>query len=270
MIKRCIFDFSGTIADKYSLVGKLSLQDAFLLRNIKLSSDILNKNIEYGVNLDNIFQDEIVSKQYRENFNKHPLEKDKNKILKDLVEIQKINADNYCEIIPNTLRCFRELKKNDINIDILTRFNIDLTKELLFKFNLDVDNTYTYNNPNINLTNFVLKNNLNKINCLKISDNRRGIQEGIESGCWTVGVARWSQYMDVHTYNEANLMDRLIHTGSSSENYHLLRHKLNLTTNKLNSINPHFVIKTLGELPEIIDKINFKIKKINNNNNNSY
>ena len=231
MIKRCIFDFSGTIADKYSLVGKLSLQDAFLLRNIKLSSEILNKNIEYGVNLDDIFQDENVSKQYRENINKYPLEKEKNKILKDLIDIQKINSDNYCRIIPNTLRCFRDLKKNDINIDILTRFNVDITKELLFKFNLEVDDTYTYNNPDINLTNFVIKNNsnnLNKINCLKISDNRRGIKEGIESGCWTVGVARWSQYMDVYSYNEANLMDRLIHAESCSENYHLLRHKLNL------------------------------------------
>ena len=49
MIRYCIFDLSGTIADKYSLIPKLALRNTFRKDGIILPKNI--KKIYYFINI---------------------------------------------------------------------------------------------------------------------------------------------------------------------------------------------------------------------------
>ena len=65
-------------------------------------------------------------------------------------------------------------------------------------------------------------------------------------GLWTVGVARWSTYMNVLPQNINNMNDVVI------------GERLEKSKEKLKQSQPDFIIETLDELPNIIETINTK------------
>ena len=79
---------------------------------------------------------------------------------------------------------------------------------------------------------------------IKIDDTNVGIKEGKNAGLWTVGVARWSTYMNVLPENYNNMNDIVI------------RERLESSKEKLKLSQPDFIIETLDELPNIIEIIN--------------
>ena len=79
---------------------------------------------------------------------------------------------------------------------------------------------------------------------IKIDDTNVGIKEGKNAGLWTVGVARWSTYMNVLPQNINNMNDVII------------RERLEKSKEKLKQSQPDFIIETLDELPNIIETIN--------------
>ena len=77
---------------------------------------------------------------------------------------------------------------------------------------------------------------------LKIDDTKVGIEEGKRAGCITVGVARWSTYMDMtpssFIVNNLELEKRLIKSRK-----------------KLLEAKPDYIIDTLDELIPLINHI---------------
>ena len=43
---------------------------------------------------------------------------------------------------------------------------------------------------------------------VKVDDTVSGVGEALEAGCWGVGIARYSNYMDVNSFNEAESMTK--------------------------------------------------------------
>ena len=93
---------------------------------------------------------------------------------------------------------------------------------------------------------------------IKIDDTVAGIQEGLNAGCLTVAVARWSIHMGVDTYEDMMRLDNVIMDGSNnySLNYHKKEEKLKKSKEILKSSGAHYVIDTLEELPGIIEHVN--------------
>ena len=93
---------------------------------------------------------------------------------------------------------------------------------------------------------------------IKIDDTVAGIQEGLNAGCLTVAVARWSIHMGVDKYEDMMRLDNVIMDGSNnySLNYHNQKEKLKKSKEILKSSGAHYVIDTLEELPGIIEHIN--------------
>ena len=83
---------------------------------------------------------------------------------------------------------------------------------------------------------------------VKVDDTISGVGEALEAGCWGVGVARYSNYMDINTLEEENKLSkeeierRVIHTREL-----------------LYKSGAHYVIDSIVELPEIIDDINLRL-----------
>ena len=85
---------------------------------------------------------------------------------------------------------------------------------------------------------------------VKIDDTASGIGEGLNAGCWTVGVSRYSNYMNIDSFehektlSEQELSKRNIQSG-----------------NKLKASGAHFVIDSIADLPAIIDEINSRLAR---------
>ena len=82
--------------------------------------------------------------------------------------------------------------------------------------------------------------NIETINSVvKVDNNIQGIKEGINAGCWTVGIYEYDTNIYENTIEKENIeqqtRNRLIHAGAD------------------------FVIPNLSYLPEVIEKINIQM-----------
>jgi phosphonoacetaldehyde hydrolase len=85
---------------------------------------------------------------------------------------------------------------------------------------------------------------------VKVDDTISGVGEALEAGCWGVGVARYSNYMNVDSLDEAA-------TLSEEE----IERRVALTRRMLEQAGAHYVIDSLIELPEVIEDINARLAR---------
>ena len=85
---------------------------------------------------------------------------------------------------------------------------------------------------------------------VKVDDTVSGIGEALEAGCWGVGIARYSNYMDVDTLEEG---DSLPETE--------LQRRLAHTREILRKAGAHYVIDDFAQLIEVIDDVNARLAR---------
>ena len=277
MIKACIFDLGGTIIDRYSLTPLLAFRKAFKKYAIDLSPSLIRKDM--GLNkmdhINKIFENTDIQKQWL-GLN---LEIADNRVRKDIFKgFSKIQAKETIErmkIIPETIGCMRYLQDNNILTGVTTGFDYEQTmrvKSLLETYNIYLDSyvSSTCLDLPARPEPYMIHKNMDNLDLddareiIKIDDTVSGIQEGLNAGCLTVAVARWSVNMGIDSYEDMMKLDNVIMDGSNnySLNYHNHKEKLKESREILEKSGAHYVIDTLEELPGIIEHIN-RMKKPN-------
>jgi phosphonoacetaldehyde hydrolase len=85
---------------------------------------------------------------------------------------------------------------------------------------------------------------------VKVDDTTSGVGEGITAGCWSVGVAGWSNYTDIDTieqWDACPLSEKLDRVAYSRE--------------LLNATDAHYVTDSIRELPAICQDINRRLAR---------
>lgn len=257
-IKGCIFDLGGTIVDKYSLSPFISLKHAFKCKNININNNLIYKDMgkDKKQHIINIFKDKYISRNWYQLYGNYPLPEDIENIHDNFKKIQLQNC-KYIEIIPETKNCFQFLKDNNIKTGCTTGFNLEIMNKI--KTQLQENNIYLDSHvsstciegqsrpePSMIYKNMENLNIDNPTNIIKIDDTNIGIEEGKNAKCWTVGVARWSTYMNVLP-SELSILNR-----------ELIESKKIESRKTLEKSKPDFIIDTLDELPNIINKLILK------------
>jgi phosphonoacetaldehyde hydrolase len=83
---------------------------------------------------------------------------------------------------------------------------------------------------------------------VKVDDTISGVGEALEAGCWGVGVARYSNYMNIDSLDEAA-------TLSEEE----IERRVARARGMLEKAGAHYVVDSLAELPEVIEDINARL-----------
>ena len=271
VIRACIFDLGGTIIDRYSLTPLVAFRKAFKNRGIDLFPSLIRKDM--GMNkmdhINKIFEDPNVQKQWYGRNLETIDERIKKDIFKNFSRIQAKETVERMKIIPETRDCIRYLQDNNILTGVTTGFDYEQTmrvKSILETYNIYLDSYVS--STCLDLPGrpepYMIHKNIDNLNIndhrtiIKIDDTVTGIKEGLNAGCLTVAVARWSINMDVDTYEDMMRLDNAIMDGSNnySLNYHNKKEKLKESREILKSSGAHYVIDTLEELPGIIEHIN--------------
>jgi phosphonoacetaldehyde hydrolase len=219
MIKLCVFDLGGTIVDKYSLSPFLSLKNAFKNKGINIHNSLLFKDMGKSkldhINL--ILNDKYVSRSWFQKYGKYPNHSDPHILFEDFNQIQLNNGLKQIRILPETKQCFDLLGENNILTGVTTGFNHEITMKIKEKI-IDKDiyiHKYvsstcmeTPSRPFPHMIHHIMNelhiDNPNSV--IKIDDTEIGIKEGINAGCTTVGVAKWSINMKMKAYEEAYIL----------------------------------------------------------------
>ena len=232
MIKACNFDLGGTIVDRYSLTPLLSLKETFNKRKLYIPNKLLFKDMgnHKREHIRHIINNENISNSWYSIHGNKPGEKEVSDLYHSFNEIQKKKCIVLMDILPETKKTIQYLKNNNINVGCTTGLNQEnmlLIKDKLNNNNIHLDsyvsssclkNSYRPNPGMIHANMKKLKIN-NPKEVIKIDDTNIGIKEGLNAGCWTIAVSRWSINMEIASIDDAYslLYSQLIKKNNKSK-----------------------------------------------------
>ena len=85
---------------------------------------------------------------------------------------------------------------------------------------------------------------------VKVDDTVGGVGEGLNAGCWAVGVSRYSNYMLINSLEEEA-------TLSEAE----IQRRVEATSQKLREAGAHYVIDSIADIEPVIADINARLAR---------
>ncbi len=238
-VKGLVLDWSGTTADEYVLAPAVVFVDVFKKYNVEIS--MAEARGPMGLRKD-----------------LHILELTK---VPEIRERWKTVYGKYTTLLPHVAEVTQKFQKEGIKIGSSTGFvrsMVDILEEDAKKQGYTPDASVAGDEV-INGARpkpFMVYRNLDLMNVnpiqsvVKVDDTVSGVGEALEAGCWGVGIARYSNYMDMDTLEEA---------GSLSEEE--IQRRLIKTRDILQKAGAHYVIDTFDQLVDVVDDINLRLSR---------
>ena len=194
-------------------------------------------------------------------YGKYPDQSDVDDMFKYFVPMQLACLRKYTTLLPHVAEVTQKFQKEGIKIGSSTGFvrsMVDILEEDAKKQGYTPDASVAGDEV-INGARpkpFMVYRNLDLMNVnpiqsvVKVDDTVSGVGEALEAGCWGVGIARYSNYMDMDTLEEA---------GSLSEEE--IQRRLIKTRDILQKSGAHYVIDTFDQLVDVVDDVNLQLSR---------
>lgn len=263
-LKAAILDWSGTTADKYVIAPAVVFVDVFEKHKVPISMKEarLPMGLRKDLHIKAITEIPEVRERWRSVYGRDPNQGDVDNMFKDFVPMQLGCLRKYTDLIPGTTDAVNTLKKEfGMKIGSTTGFTRSMVDVLLEEANkqgffpdctVAGDEVINGARPKP----FMVYRNLDLLDVhpiqsvVKVDDTVSGVGEALEAGCWGVGVARYSNYMDIDSLDhEKKLSEEEIH-GRLLHSRDLLR-----------KTGAHYVIDSIAELPEVVANINSRLAR---------
>ena len=85
---------------------------------------------------------------------------------------------------------------------------------------------------------------------IKIDDTVGGVGEGLNAGCWAVGVSRYSNYMNINSLDEAKSLPPEEIDRRHEETREILR-----------QAGAHYVIDSIADIEPVIEDVNCRLAR---------
>lgn len=261
-VKACVLDWSGTVCDKYVLAPALVFRDVFYKNGIDVLMHQVRKPMGLRKDLhihEMLLNDPLIRYEWEDVYKTPPTEKDVQRLYSEFIPMQLECLHTYSDLIPGTREAIDVLRKDGIKIGSTTGFNrvmVDILEKSAEEQGVIFDSTVAGDDVKYGFrpAPHMLHKNLDNMNIesidtvVKVDDTAGGIGEGLNAGCWTVGVSRYSNYMAIDGLEEEKQL-------SSEE----IAKRNKRSAKILEDAGAHFVIDSIAELPSIIEKINTRL-----------
>ena len=263
-LKGVILDWSGTTADKYVIAPAVVFQRVFENQGVPISMKEarLPMGLRKDLHIKEITKIPEVRKRWEEKFNRVPTDKDVHNMFKDFVPMQLACLPEYSELIPGTKETISKLRAYyGLKIGSTTGFTEEMVDVLLDESakqgyvpdsSVAGDSVENGARPDPHMVYKNLDNlNISPIqSVLKVDDTVGGVGEGLSAGCWTVGLSRYSNYMDI---------DSLEHEAELTEEE--IDYKHAISKDILEKSGAHYVVDDITCLPPIVEHINKRLER---------
>lgn len=262
-VKGLVLDWSGTTADEYVIAPAVVFVDVFKKFNVEISMTEAREPM--GLRKDLHILELTKLPKIRERWNKahgrYPDQGDVDRMFADFVPMQLDCLRKYTTLLPHVADVTQKFQKEGIKIGSSTGFvrsMVDVLEEDAKKQGYTPDASVAGDEV-VNGARpkpFMVYRNLDLMNVhpiqsvVKVDDTVSGIGEALEAGCWGVGIARYSNYMDMDTLEEAQSLPK-----------DEIQRRLVKTRDILQKAGAHYVINTFDELPGVVEEINLRLSK---------
>ena len=263
-VKGLVLDWSGTTADAYVLAPAVVFVAVFQKFGVEISMAEARgpMGLRKDLHIKALTEVPAIRERWKVVHGQYPDQSSVDEMFKDFVPMQVEVLPKYTTLLPGVAETAKMLQtERGIKIGVSTGFTRVMVDVLLKAAN---EQGYF---PDVTVAGdevihgarprpFMVYRNLDLMDIypiqsvVKVDDTTSGVGEGLEAGCWAVGMARYSNYMNINTLEEA---------GTLPEEE--IQRRLAYTRDLLIKTGAHYVIDEFDELPGVIDDVNRRLAR---------
>jgi len=262
-IKAVVLDWSGTIADAYVIAPAVVFVEVFKSQGVEISMQEARgpMGLRKDLHIKKLCEDPVIAGRWKAVRGHAPVEADIEAMFAEFVPAQLAVLRKYTTLLPGVKDVLAGLQNEGIKFGASTGFirsMVDVLLEDCIKQGFTPDATVAGDEvingarpaPHMVYKNLDLLNISEIKSVVKCDDTVSGVGEALNAGCWGVGLARYSNYMNINSLEEeATLGDAEI------------KRRIDKTRQILVNAGAHYVIDSLVELPGVIADINARLAR---------
>ena len=260
-VKGIVLDWSGTTADAYVLAPAVVFVDVFRKHGVEISMNEARgpMGLRKDLHIKALTEIPELRQRWTGIHGCEPDQTDVDRMFADFVPMQLECLRKYTTLLPHVAEVTQTFQKQGIKIGSSTGFfrsMVDIleadAKEQGYVPDASVAGDEVENGARPKP--FMVYRNLDLMDVhpiqsvVKVDDTVSGVGEALEASCWGVGIARYSNYMDI---------DSLEHLESLPQSE--IQRRLAVTREILQKAGAHYVIDTFDQLPDVIEDINLRL-----------
>ena len=209
------------------------------------------------VHIGRISKDENVARRWEAVHGRKPNECDVEEMFRDFVPLQLACLADYADLIPGTLEAVSEFRRRGLKIGSTTGYTEEMTNVLAAEakrrgYSPDATVCATQvpagrPHPYMCLQNAILLQTYPVEAFVKIGDTLPDIEEGLNAGMWTIGLAK--------TGNELGMTEEQVATADPE----VLQAKLARAYQRMSQSGAHYVVDGIGDVMPAMDDINRRL-----------
>ncbi len=254
-IQAVVFDWAGTTVDFGSRAPILAFMALFKDNNVEISIEEAREpmGLEKRDHIAAVLAMPRVAEAWLQVYGAKATEQDIDRLYQDFIPYQLKTIPNCAELIPGAFATFENIKNRGAKIGSNTGYAKMMIGELVQLaaqqgYNPDCiitasDVKHGRPNPEMLWKNLTELDVSNIKNVVKVDDTIVGIHEGLNAGCWTVGLAISGNEVGLSYAEWQDLTEK---------EREILREKAYI---KMRTSNAHYVIDSIADLPAVLDDI---------------
>jgi phosphonoacetaldehyde hydrolase len=260
-IEAVLLDWAGTTMDFGCMAPAVVFVQVYERQKVPITMDEARAPMgaHKKVHIQKISQLDPVRRRWQEIRGRPPNDDDVDAMFAEFVPLQLACLSQYSKLIPGTLEVVAELRKRGVKIGSTTGYLSEMMKinrEDAKRQGYDPDSTVCASDvpagrpyPYMCLQNAINLNVTTVQSCVKVDDTVPGVEEGLNAGMWTVGLAV--------SGNEVGLP--LEQWQQLPEQDKAVRRSRAYT--RMQQCGAHYVVDTIAELMPCIDDIQERIRR---------
>lgn len=263
-LKAAILDWSGTTADKYVLAPAVVFVEVFDKHKVPISMTEARgpMGLRKDLHIAEITRIPEVRERWKSVYGRYPDQNDVDNMFRDFVPMQLDCLRKYTTLIPGCADAINIMRKDfGMKIGSTTGFlksMVDILREDAAKQGYVPDSSVAGDEVESGArpTPHMVYRNLDLLNVhpiqavVKVDDTVSGIGEALNAGCWGVGVARYSNYMNINSFEEEEAL-------SAEE----IAERLAKSKEILWKNGAHYVVDSIADVPQVCQDINERLKR---------
>ncbi|WP_434721354.1 phosphonoacetaldehyde hydrolase [Mesorhizobium sp. RIZ17] len=262
-VKALILDWSGTTADAYVVAPAVVFVDVFKAQGVEISMSEARgpMGLRKDLHIKSLTEVPEIRERWKARHGKYPDQGDVDRMFADFVPKQLDCLRKYTNLLPGVATVIQRLQAQGIKIGSTTGFvrsMVNILEEEAAKQGYRPDSSVAGDEVKHGARPgpFMVYKNLDNLgihpiqSVVKIDDTVSGVGEALNAGCWGVGVARYSNYMDMDTPDQDKQFPK-----------EEIERRLEKTREILRKAGAHYVIDSLADIEPVIADINARLAR---------